>query len=89
MSAYRATLTLALSCFGGVSLLAQGTKPRPEDTEVWTPVPRVVTPGRADAAPPTDAVMLFDGHDLDQWVSVNDHSPAHWTVSDGVITSSM
>jgi len=30
--------------------------------------------------------MLFDGHDLDQWVSVNDHSPAHWTVSDGVIT---
>jgi hypothetical protein len=47
---------------------------------------RIVTPGRVDAAPPSDAIVLFDGHNLDQWVSVSDRGPAKWTVSDGVIT---
>jgi 3-keto-disaccharide hydrolase len=32
--------------------------PRPEATEVWEPVPAVVTPGEG-AAPPSDAVVLF------------------------------
>src|SRR5206468_3710718 len=43
--------------------------PKPQDTEVWTPVPKVVTPGHADADPPSDAIVLFDGRNLDQWVS--------------------
>ena len=30
--------------------------------------------------------MLFDGTNLDQWVSAKDKSPAKWTVADGVIT---
>ncbi|HLZ44027.1 MAG TPA: DUF1080 domain-containing protein [Candidatus Sulfotelmatobacter sp.] len=59
---------------------------KPEDTEVWKPVPPVVTPGATDAAPPSDAIVLFDGKNLDQWVSVKDKSPAKWIVSDGVIT---
>jgi len=86
MSASRTTLALALTCFGASLLLAQETKPRPEDTEVWTPVPRVVAPGRTDGGAPSDAIVLFDGRDLDQWVSVKDRGPARWTVSDGVLT---
>ena len=82
----RYSLSLLLTCLAATPLLAQGTKPKPEDTEVWSPVPRVVTPGRTDAQPPSDAIVLFDGHDLDQWVSVNDHGPARWTVSDGILT---
>ena len=82
----RASFAIALTCLGASSLLAQAAKGRPEDTEVWTPVPRVITPGRIDGAPPSDAIVLFDGHDLSQWVSVNDRGPARWTVSDGVIT---
>jgi hypothetical protein len=82
----RPTLTVALICFATSGLFAQETKPKPEDTEVWTPVPRVVTPGRTNDAPPSDAIVLFDGRDLDQWVSVNDRGPARWTVSDGVMT---
>ena len=82
----RYSLTLLLSCLAVTPILAQGTKPKPEDTEVWSPVPRIVTPGRTDAQPPSDAIVLFDGHDLDQWVSVNDHGPARWTVSDGILT---
>ena len=61
-------------------------KPSPKDTEVWEPVPPIVTPGAADSAPPSDAIILFDGKNLDQWVSTKDKSPADWTVADGVVT---
>jgi 3-keto-disaccharide hydrolase len=66
---------------------AQSTaKPSPKDTEVWEPVPAIVTPGATNGAPPSDAIILFDGTNLDQWVSVKDKSPAGWKVADGVMT---
>jgi hypothetical protein len=64
----------------------QSTLMKPEATEVWTPVPAVVTPGATDAAAPSDAIVLFDGKSIDQWVSAQDGSPAQWVVSDGVMT---
>ena len=64
----------------------QPSAPKPEDTEVWAPIPNVVTPGANDAAPPSDAIVLFDGKNLDEWVSTKDKSPAQWTVADGVLT---
>jgi hypothetical protein len=60
--------------------------PKPQDTEVWEPAPKVVTPGVTDAAPPSDAIVLFDGKNLDEWVSTRDKSPAKWLVADGVLT---
>lgn len=57
----------------------------PELTEVWEPEPRVVTPGQG-TAPPSDAIVLFDGSNLDEWVSARDGSPARWTVKDGIMT---
>ncbi|HWF48260.1 MAG TPA: DUF1080 domain-containing protein [Bryobacteraceae bacterium] len=62
------------------------TKPKPEDTEVWEPVPKVVTPGDTCGAAPSDAIVLFDGKNLDEWVTNRDKSPAKWTVADGVLT---
>ena len=32
-------------------------------TELWEPVPEVVIPGNL-SAPPSDAIVLFDGTDL-------------------------
>ena len=61
-------------------------KPRPEDTEVWEPVPKVVAPGTSTTTAPADAVILFDGKNLNEWVSTKDKSPAEWTVADGVFT---
>ena len=60
--------------------------PKPQDTEVWEPVPKIVTPGITDSAPPSDAIVLFDGKNLDEWVTNKDKSPAKWTVADGILT---
>jgi hypothetical protein len=79
---------LALAMLGAVALpaLSQQAAGRPEDTEVWTPVPKVVTPGPSSVAAPSDAIVLFDGGNLDQWVATSDKSPAQWTVANGVLT---
>lgn len=58
----------------------------PKATEQWQPVPTVVNPGKQDGAPPSDAIVLFDGHDLSQWETSKDHAPAPWKVHDGVVT---
>lgn len=75
---------MLLACAAAVPTGAQEL--RPQDTEVWKPVPPVVTPGASAGAAPSDAIILFDGHNLDQWISVKDKSPAKWTVADGVMT---
>jgi len=51
---------------------------KPEATEVWQPVPPKVTPGEGNA-PPSDAIVLFDGNDLSKWEGA-DGGPAQWTV---------
>lgn len=71
----------------GLSSTIQAQKAKPEDTEVWTPVPVEVTPGKINGDPPADAVILFDGKNLDQWASVdNPGAPAGWTVSNNAMT---
>jgi hypothetical protein len=59
---------------------------KPEDTEVWKPIPPIVTPAKVPGDAPSDAIVLFDGRNLDQWVSTLDKSPAGWTIADGVLT---
>jgi hypothetical protein len=56
---------------------------KPADTEQWEPVPLNVTPGEKGGAAPSDAIVLFDGKNLDQWVMAIDHSPARWRVEHG------
>ena len=59
-------------------------------TEQWQPVPPVVTPsealGETPGAPPADALVLFAGNDLSEWVAAKDKGPARWHVADGVVT---
>jgi Domain of Unknown Function (DUF1080) len=70
-----------------VPVLAQSpAKAKPEETEIWEPVPKVVTPGATSTAAPSDAIVLFDGKNMDEWLSVKDQSPAKWKVADGVMT---
>jgi Domain of Unknown Function (DUF1080) len=43
------------------------------------PEPPVVTPGKTDAEPPSDAIVLFDGKDLSAW-----EGGEKWKIEDGV-----
>jgi hypothetical protein len=84
------TFILAALLLSASSLAAQdpqnANRPRPQDTEVWEPVPAIVTPGPVyTVGAPADAIVLFDGSNLDEWVSVRDKGPAGWKVEDGLM----
>ncbi|MDR1898121.1 MAG: DUF1080 domain-containing protein [Prevotellaceae bacterium] len=51
-------------------------------TEIWTPQPKIVTPGEPVSAP-SDAIVLFDGKDLSAWEN-DKGEPAPWKVENGV-----
>lgn len=82
---YKKICSLILLGCSSAGLLAQGD---PKKTEVWEPVPKVVTPGATPSDAPSDAIILFDGKNLDAWRSVKDSAkPAAWTVnSEGSFT---
>ena len=67
-----------------VFLAQQQPQGDPKLTEVWEPVPRIVTPS-VEGAPPSDAIVLFNGKDLSEW-GHRDGSPAKWSVSKGALT---
>ncbi len=76
------TAILACSFF---TISAQNTKP--EDTEFYAPVPKIVTPANIIGQAPSDAVILFDGTNLDQWVAAKDTiSQNKWTISGNTMT---
>lgn len=54
-------------------------------TEVWEPVPKIVTPGNTNSEPPSDAIVLFDGKNADQWQRQKG-GPAGWKVENGELT---
>ena len=47
------------------------------------PRPPVVTPGGQTGEPPSNAIVLFDGKDLSEWVSLEEDEPARWKVENG------
>jgi hypothetical protein len=82
---------LFISAFFAGQAMAQDKKidpaKDPKTTEVWEPVPKVVTPGNLPQEAPSDAIVLFNGRNLDAWHSVKDQSkPAAWTIDDGFFT---
>ena len=61
----------------------------PASTEWYYPVPPKVQPGKVMGQPPSDAIILFDGKNLDKWESVRppaergQTNPAPWKVENG------
>ena len=80
------------------TLLAQQKKPSPGYTDTpilpgqrWhvhdsnRPHPNAVTPGKMPGEAPSDAIVLFDGHDLSRWMQNPGGKPvdAMWKVENG------
>ena len=64
----------------GATVFAQEIDPKL--TEFYSPVPPVITPGKTVGDAPSDATILFDGKNLNQWVSTDDTTKAAaWTVT--------
>lgn len=58
----------------------------PEETEFYEPKVAVVKPATASSAP-SDAIVLFNGTNLDNWISTNDSTAAKWHLNkDGSMT---
>ncbi len=58
----------------------------PKETEVWEPEPSKLSFNQADV--PSDAIVLFDGTNLDAWQSAREEGgPANWILNeDGSMT---
>ena len=57
----------------------------PTATELWDPKPAKVTPGANPGDAPSDAIILFNGNDSNEWTAL-DGSPSKWEVKDGCFT---
>lgn len=77
-----------LLLFVAVAVVAQEEpmKMKPEMTEIWDPEVPVVTPGETPRDAPSDAIVLFDGTNLEQeWTNGQGGKP-EWTVAEGAMT---
>jgi hypothetical protein len=52
---------------------------KPEESEIWNNKPPTVVPTKNNA-PPSDAIVLFDGTNMNEWLSSNDASEADWII---------
>ncbi|MDX2038000.1 MAG: DUF1080 domain-containing protein [Isosphaeraceae bacterium] len=90
-----ACVILGLACVAVASALTPAAEPGKSvadrmrawrQHDVSRPKPPVVTPVEPTRVvpAPADAVVLFDGDDLDAWTPVEGGGPARWKVADGV-----
>jgi hypothetical protein len=91
-------LTVAAVAFQGENRVAEGYTDTPflpggkwRVHDLKRPHPPVVTPGATPGAPPSDAIVLFDGKDLSEWATQEKArdggrlSDPQWKLIDGVI----
>ncbi|WP_224750167.1 DUF1080 domain-containing protein [Halomonas sp. ML-15] len=76
---------VALSAVADESTATEGLDPRQQaaKTEVWEPVPPVVSAPEGQA--PSDAIVLFDGSGLEAW-EADEGGPAMWRLEGDAMT---
>ncbi len=68
-----------------ISYAQETREQQAKKTEVWSPVPPVITPSDKPGGAPSGAIILFNGESLSEWVSSKDTTkPAGWIVSGDV-----
>lgn len=77
VAAWAAVCGAAVAAGWAMHACAGGLQKEYKSGIVW-PEPAVVTPGKVDTDPPSDAVVLFDGKDLSKW-----RGGENWKIEDG------
>jgi len=78
---------LAALCLLGLASPSWSQDQRHDDGIVW-PEPKVITPGKTNDAPPSDAIVLFNGKDFDAWNVKGGKKAKSWTIDpDGAATA--
>jgi Domain of Unknown Function (DUF1080) len=79
--------SLAMIGFFGLTsaCVAQSPNGDPKLTEIWDPVPKVITPGSTAANAPSDALVLFDGKNFSHWMAVKG-GEAKWKLEENAMT---
>jgi len=89
------------SCLYGMGQTQQTNKPAPPSfkipaeakgmvpamTEIWDPEVKVIQPGATNSEAPSDAIILFNGKDVDaEWTDLQGN-PTKWIIKDGSLIS--
>lgn len=85
MKNYSIFVVLLFVASATMAQVPEPMKMKPEMTEIWEPEIGVVTPGQTPADAPSDAIVLFDGTNLNEWTNAKGEA-AEWVVADGCVT---
>lgn len=55
-------------------------------TEIYAPVPPIVTPGNSPTEAPSDAIILFNGKNLEAWYGDDSTKSPGWDIRNGIAT---
>ena len=72
---------LVISLLAANALSAQEILLKPEQTEFYEPVPKIVAPAAKVGDAPSDAIVLFDGKNFDNFMQDADGSAVKWTMN--------
>lgn len=76
---------LSLDAQQPVQKSTESEKITPGMTEVWNPEVRIIQPGVKDSDPPSDAIVLFNGTDVNaEWSDAKGNS-SKWLIQDGAL----
>lgn len=81
----RTLLTGSLITIFGCLHAQDKQKKTPESSELWEPQPKIVTAAAKPGDAPSDAIVLFNGKDFDNWTT-EDGSVPKWSLQDGAMT---
>ena len=79
-------MTRSMIVLTGASLSLLAVQSFPNAAAKNLGLTRMVRPGPAPGAPPSDAVRLFDGTNLEAWKSARGGGDALWELKDGIMT---
>ncbi len=76
---HKVLISIFLCVFTLSAVAQKKNKMKPQETEDWSRKPEAVIPGKKSKAP-SDAIVLFDGKNLDKWQKKGKDMPAAWKV---------